>query len=117
VLKPWLKECWCIPPERNAEFVAAMEDALAVYLRPPDPARPLVCLDEASKQLVKATRRPQPAQPGQPARYDAAYERAGVRNRFLAVAPLEGWRAVQVTEHRTAPTGRRSCGVSVQAPW
>jgi hypothetical protein len=96
-----LKECWCIPPEANAEFVAAMEDVLEVYLRPPDPARPLVCMDEASKQLVKETRRPQPAQPGQPARYDAEYERAGVRNLFLAVAPLEGWRTVAVTEQRT----------------
>jgi DDE superfamily endonuclease len=101
VLKPWLKECWCIPPERNAEFVATMEDVLAVYVRPPDPARPLVCMDEVSKQLVKETRPGQPAQPGQPARYDAEYERAGVRNLFLAVAPLEGWRTVAVTEHRT----------------
>lgn len=101
MLKPWLKECWCIPPEANAEFVAVMEDVLEVYLRPPDPARPLVCMDEASKQLVKETRLPQPAQPGQPARYDAEYERAGVRNLFLAVAPLDGWRTVQVTEHRT----------------
>jgi hypothetical protein len=101
VLKPWLKECWCIPPEANAEFVAAMEDVLEVCVRPPDPARPLVCMDEASKQLVKETRRPQPAQPGQPARYDAEYERAGVRNLFLAVAPLEGWRTVAVTEQRT----------------
>ncbi len=44
---------------------------------------------------------PQPAQPGQPARYDAEYERAGVRNLFLATAPLEGWRDVAVTEQRT----------------
>jgi hypothetical protein len=78
-----------------------MEDVLEVCLRPSDPARPLVCMDEASKQLVKETRRPQPAQPGQPARYDVEYERAGVRNLFLAVAPLEGWRTVAVTEHRT----------------
>jgi hypothetical protein len=78
-----------------------MEDVLEVYVRPPDPRRPLVCMDEASKQLVKETRRRQPARPGQPARYDAEYERAGVRNLFLAVAPLVGWRTVQVTEQRT----------------
>jgi hypothetical protein len=78
-----------------------MEDVLDVYQRPPDPARPLVCMDEASKQLVKETRPGPPAQPGQPARYDAEYERAGVRNLFLAVAPLLGWRCVEVTEHRT----------------
>jgi hypothetical protein len=78
-----------------------MEAVLAVYQRPRDPTRPLVCMDEASKQLVKETRPGQPLQPGQPARYDAEYERAGVRNLFLAVAPLEGWREAQVTEHRT----------------
>ena len=78
-----------------------MEDVLDVYVRPPDPARPLVCMDEASKQLVKEMRPSRPAQLGHPARYDAEYERAGVRNLFLAVAPLEGWRTVQVTEQRT----------------
>ena len=45
-----------IPPKANAAFVAAMEDVLAVYTRPHDPARPLVCLDETSKQLVGETR-------------------------------------------------------------
>lgn len=78
-----------------------MEDILAVYQRPLDPRRPLVCMDEASKQLVKEVRPRQPAQPGQPARADAEYERAGVRNLFLATAPLVGWRCVEVTEHRT----------------
>jgi DDE superfamily endonuclease len=92
---------WCIPPEHNAEFVAAMEDVLDVYQRPPDPRRPLLGMDEVSKQLVKETRPVQPAQPGQPRRYDAEYERAGVRNVFLAVAPLEGRRYAAVTEQRT----------------
>jgi hypothetical protein len=73
-----------------------MEDVLDVYVRPPDPARPLVCMDEASKQLVKETRRPQPAQPGLPARFEAEFYREGVRNLFLAVAPLDGWRTVQL---------------------
>ena len=58
-------------------------------------------MDETSKPLVQETRPGQPAQPGRPVRYDAEYERAGVRNLFLAVAPLEGWRQVQVTEQRT----------------
>jgi len=78
-----------------------MEDVLEVYQRPSDPRRPLVCMDEASKQLVKETRPRQAAHPGQPARSDAEYERAGVRNLFLATAPLAGWRCVEVTEHRT----------------
>src|SRR5436190_9374853 len=66
-LKPWLKEALCIPPEHNAEFVAAMEDVLAVYARPYDPQRPLLGMDETSKQLVKETRVAQPAQPGRAA--------------------------------------------------
>jgi hypothetical protein len=55
-LKPHLSKYWCIPPHQNGEFVAAMEDVLAVYHRPYDPLRPMVCLDEASKQLVAQTR-------------------------------------------------------------
>jgi len=78
-----------------------MEDILAVYARPYDPQRPLVGMDETSKQLVKETRTALPPQPGRPARYDAEYERAGVRNLFLAVEPLRGWRQVTVTERRT----------------
>jgi len=31
------------PPQANADFVCAMEDVLAVYTRPYDPARPVVC--------------------------------------------------------------------------
>jgi hypothetical protein len=47
-----------------------MEDILGVYTRPYDAARPLICLDEASRQLVGETRCPRPIQPGRPARYD-----------------------------------------------
>lgn len=91
-----------IPPKQNAAFVAAMEDVLDVYTRPHDPARPLVCLDETSKQLVVETRTPVPMQPGQPARHDYEYERNGTANIFMLFAPLEGWRHVEVTERRTA---------------
>jgi len=65
-LKPWLRQQWVIPPQANAEFVCAMEDVLDIYTRPYDPARPVVCLDELSKQWVAETRTPLPAQPGQP---------------------------------------------------
>jgi hypothetical protein len=41
-----------------------MEDVLAVYQRPHDPKRPLVCLDETSKQLISETRKPIPMKPG-----------------------------------------------------
>ena len=91
-----------IPPKANAAFVAAMEDVLEVYMRPYDPARPLVCLDETSKQLVAETRTPLPMQPGQPARRDYEYKRNGTANLFMLFAPLDGWRHVEVTERRTA---------------
>jgi DDE superfamily endonuclease len=91
-----------IPPKANAAFVAAMEDVLDVYTRPHDPARPLVCLDETSKQLVAETRTPQPMQPGLPARHDYEYKRNGTANIFMLFAPLEGWRHAEVTERRTA---------------
>ena len=55
-----------IAPEASAAFVANMEDVLEVYQRPHDPKRPLVCLDETSKQLIVETRAPIAATPGQP---------------------------------------------------
>ena len=100
-LKPWLKQQWCIPPHANGEFVWRMEDVLDVYTRPYDPRRPLVCMDEASKQLLRDARAPLPPAPGQPARVDYEYERKGVVNLFLFCEPLEGRRWVAVTERRT----------------
>jgi DDE superfamily endonuclease len=91
-----------IAPEASAAFVANMEDVLEVYQRPHDPKRPLVCLDETSKQLIVETRAPIPAKPGQPARHDYEYERNGVANLFMMFAPLEGWRHVKVTDRRAA---------------
>ena len=91
-----------IPPKANATFVAAMEDVLDVYKRPHDPARPLVCLDETSKQLVAETRTPEPMRAGQPARHDYEYKRNGTANLFMLFAPLEGWRHVEITHQRAS---------------
>jgi hypothetical protein len=79
-----------------------MEDVLDVYHRPYDEKRPLVCLDEASKQLVGEVAEPIPAEPGQPQRYDYEYTRNGTANLFMISEPLLGWRAVKVTGRRTA---------------
>jgi hypothetical protein len=100
-LKPWLRKMWCIPPRHDCEFVAAMEDVLDVYKRPADPRRPLVCMDEASKQLVGEIRVPLPVRPGEPARYDCEYVRNGTANVFVAFEPLGGWRHAEVTDTRT----------------
>ena len=97
-----MNEQWCLPPEGDAEFVAAMEDVLEVYHRPFDPKRPLVALDEASKQLVGEVVQPLPAEPGQPERFDYEYVRNGTANLFMVSEPLLGWRAVKLTERRTA---------------
>jgi len=101
-LKPHLRQQWVIPPDASAAFVAGMEDVLEVYHRPHDPERPLVCLDESSKQLIVETRTPIPAKPGQVERHDYEYQRNGVANLFMMFAPLEGWRHVKVTDRHTA---------------
>jgi hypothetical protein len=79
-----------------------MEDVIEVYHRPYDPKRPVVCLDEQPVQWIGETRTPIPAKPGRPTRYDHEYRRNGTGNLFLAFAPLVGWRAVRVTDRRTA---------------
>ena len=101
-LKPHRREQWVIPPKANSAFVAAMEDVLAVYTRPRDSDRPLVCLDDPSKQLIAETRLAIPMKPGRPARCDYEYERNGVANLFMTFAPLEGLRSVKVTDRHTA---------------
>ena len=78
-----------------------MEDVLEVYKRPYDPKRPMVCLDETSKQLIGEVRTPVPASPRQVARYDNEYVRNGVANLFMIVEPLAGQRDVEVTDRRT----------------
>lgn len=72
-----------------------------VYKRLYDPKRPMVCLDETSKQLIGETRMPTPVAPGREARYDHEYKRNGVANLFMVFEPLAGKRRVKVTERRT----------------
>ena len=100
VLKPHLNNYWCIPPKQSAEFVACMEDVLDVYTRAYDPLRPLVCLDETSKQLITETRPCRPCRPGRVKRIDPEYRRNGTASVFMMTAPLEGQRHVRVREHR-----------------
>jgi hypothetical protein len=78
-----------------------MEDILELYHRPYDPNKPLICMDETSKQLVKETRSPIAATPGQLARYDYEYERNGVSNIFMFYEPFGGKRYVSITDRRT----------------
>lgn len=85
----------------RAGFVAKMEDVLAVYARPVDPRRPLICLDETGKELQGETRPPEPARPGRVARRDPAYQRHGSASLLLWTAPHLGKRGIRVTAQRT----------------
>jgi hypothetical protein len=78
-----------------------MEDVLEVYKRAYDPRRPVVCLDETSKQLIGEVQMPVPAAPGHVAHYDYEYVRNGVANIFMIFEPLAGQRDVEVTDRRT----------------
>ena len=100
-LKPWREKMWCVPKVDGA-YVACMEDVLDLYAEPPDPARPVVCLDESPVQLIGEVREPLPASPGEVARVDYEYRRNGTVNLFVAVAAHRSWRKVSVTERRTA---------------
>jgi len=92
---------WCIPPKEDARFVSAMEDVLEVYERPYDEQHPVVCLDEAAKQILGETREPVPMQPGQKERFDNEYERRGTCALFMLFEPLVSWRKVLVKARRT----------------
>ena len=70
-----------MPPQANGEFVWRMEDVLDVHHRPYDPKRPLICLDEASKQLLADTREPLPMIKKHPLKIDHEYERHQVCSR------------------------------------
>ncbi len=78
-----------------------MEDVIQTYMRPYDPRYPVVCFDEACKQLFGEVRLPRRARRGRPARVDYEYERKGTCNLFLMCEPLRGWRHVRVTDRRT----------------
>lgn len=92
---------WCIPPTANADFVYHMEDVLRVDQLPYDRAYPVVCMDEASKQLIGEVNAPLPLGVGHVKCEDYAYERKGVCNQFMCCEPLRGWRHVRVTTRRT----------------
>lgn len=91
---------WCIN-EITPEFRRRMFDVLEVYERPYDPKRPVVCIDEKSKQLLQETREPVAAKRGRIARADYEYKRNGTCNLFVAVEPKGKKRKVRVTRRRT----------------
>ena len=73
-----------------------MEDVLSVYHRPYDETTPVVCLDEAAKQILSDKREPLPMKCGQEERFDNEYVRDGTAALFMAFEPLAGSRSVLV---------------------
>ncbi len=99
-LKPWRVKSWCIP-KPSAKYVAKMEDVLAVYVLPYNPKRPVVCIDECSKELHSTPHGHVPMQAGQAEKQDYEYKRNDTCNMFISVEPLSGKRRVRVTDRRT----------------
>jgi hypothetical protein len=78
-----------------------MEDVIRTYVLPYDARRPVVCFDEASRQLFGEVRPARPPGVGKHAKVDCEYERKGTCNLFRMCEPLRGWRHVRVTDRRT----------------
>jgi len=91
---------WCIQ-EITEEYRTRMYRLLDLYKQPYDPIRPMVCMDEKSKQLLADSRQPIKAKPGKLEKFDYEYKRRGTCNIFVAVVPKAGRRIVKVTDTRT----------------
>lgn len=106
-LKPWRIERYCIPEADRARFVAQMETVLDVYQKPYSSQHVLICMDEASRQILSDVVEPLPARakrgekPGTWKRVDDKYAREGVRSLLLFYNPLLGWRRVACRDSRT----------------
>ena len=92
-----------------------MEDVLDVYMRPYDPLRPQVCLDETSVQLVSEKRIPVPMARGWPARFDYEYERQGVCALFMLNEPIRGRRFKPIAPDRRRCNHYRSAVSQIQS--
>ena len=78
-----------------------MEDVLAVYHRPYDPAFPVVCSDEQPYQFLAHARDPILMAPGRDLMEDSEYVRHGTCSIFVWVEALKGRRRVVARPHRT----------------
>ena len=103
--KPRPKPCgkkWCVA-ELDEEYIARMEDVLAVYEKPLSAREPVVCIDEKPVVLHQEVRPPVAMQPGRVARRDAEYRRCGTANVFCGVQPKAGRHFTKATDNRSSP--------------
>ncbi len=101
--------------ELNKEYIQKMEDVLAVYEKPYNPAQPVVCLDEKPVSLHADVRPPIAAKPGKPAKQDNEYERCGTANVFAVVEPKSGRHFTTATPDRCAAEFARLGGARHRA--
>ena len=78
-----------------------MEDVLDLYEAEHSEEEPLICMDEAAKQLLRNEREPLAMQPGKPLREDYHYERRGTQAIFMFFNPNSGWRRACTRDSRT----------------
>jgi DDE superfamily endonuclease len=107
---------WCVA-ELNADYIQTMEDVLAVYEKPYNPAEPVVCLDEKPVSLHADVRAPIPAKPGKVAKRDNEYRRCGTANVFGVVEPKAGRHFTTATPDRSAfQFAQVVCRLALQYP-
>jgi DDE superfamily endonuclease len=93
---------WCVA-QPDEEYLARMENVLAVYEKPLSSAEPVVCVDEKPVILHRDIRPPIAMKPGTVARRDNEYERCGTANVFCGVEPKAGVHFTKVTPNRSSP--------------
>jgi transposase len=89
--------------ELDEEYIARMEDVLAVYEQPLSEQEPVVCVDEKPVVLHQEVRSPVAMKPGRVARRDSEYKRCGTANVFCGVEPKAGRHFTKVTANRSSP--------------
>src|SRR5450631_1644466 len=102
---------WCIA-ELDQAYIQKMEDVLAIYEKPYNPAQPVVCLDEKPIPLHADVRVPIPAKPGKLAKQDNEYKRCGTANVFGVVEPKGGRHFTTATPNRSGAEFARSWSTS-----
>lgn len=90
---------WCIA-KLTKEFRRRMYKILDLYNLPYNSLKPVVCVDEKSKQLISDTRQPIRMSKGKVEKVDYEYKRNGTRNIFVAVEPKAGKHFIKVTRAR-----------------
>ena len=92
---------WCVA-ELDEDYIAKMEDVLALYEKPYRSAEPVVCLDERPVSLHADVRPARPSRPGHIAKRDHEYRRCGTANVFAGVEPKIGRHFTRATPNRSA---------------